>query len=34
MGSSDGIISSLDDEFEDAAVQYEGAKRPHHTVGP
>ena len=28
VGSSDGIISSLDDEFEDAAVQYEGAKRP------
>ncbi len=27
-GSSDGIISSLDDDFEDAAVQYEGAKRP------
>ena len=28
VGSSDGIISSLDDEFENAAVQYEGAKRP------
>ena len=28
IGSSDGIISSLDDDFEDAAVQYEGAKRP------
>ena len=28
VGSSDGIISSLDDDFEDAAVQYEGAKRP------
>ncbi|MCR5326477.1 MAG: conjugative transposon protein TraM [Bacteroidales bacterium] len=28
VGSSDGIISSLDDVFEDAAVQYEGAKRP------
>ena len=28
VGSSDGIVSSLDDEFEDAAVQYEGAKRP------
>jgi len=28
MGSSDGIISSLDDDFDDAAVQYEGAKRP------
>ena len=28
VGSSDGIISSLDDEFEDAAVQYEGVKRP------
>ena len=26
--SSDGIISSLDDDFEDAAVQYEGVKRP------
>lgn len=26
--SSDGIISSLDDDFEDAAVLYEGAKRP------
>ena len=26
--SSDGIISSLDDDFDDAAVQYEGAKRP------
>ena len=25
---SDGIISSLDDDFEDSAVQYEGAKRP------
>ena len=28
VGSSDGIISSLDDDFEDDAVQYEGAKRP------
>ena len=28
VGSSDGIISSLDDDFEDSAVQYEGAKRP------
>lgn len=28
LGSSDGIISSLDDDFNDAAVQYEGAKRP------
>jgi len=28
VGSSDGIISSLDDDFEDAAVQYEGSKRP------
>jgi len=28
VGSSDGIISSLDDDFDDAAVQYEGAKRP------
>lgn len=28
LGSSDDIISSLDDDFEDAAVQYEGAKRP------
>ena len=28
VGSSDGIISSLDDGFEDVAVQYEGAKRP------
>ncbi len=28
VGSADGIISSLDDDFEDAAVQYEGAKRP------
>ena len=28
VGSSEGIISSLDDDFEDAAVQYEGAKRP------
>ena len=28
VSSSDGIISSLDDDFEDAAVQYEGAKRP------
>jgi len=28
VGSSDGIISSLDDDFEDAAVEYEGAKRP------
>ena len=28
VGSSDGIISSLDDDFNDAAVQYEGAKRP------
>ena len=26
--SSDGIISTLDDDFSDAAVQYEGAKRP------
>ena len=28
VGASDGIISSLDDDVEDAAVQYEGAKRP------
>lgn len=28
VGASDGIISSLDDDFDDAAVQYEGAKRP------
>ena len=28
VGSSDRIISSLDDDFEDAAVQYEGSKRP------
>ena len=28
VGSSDGIISTLDDDFADAAVQYEGAKRP------
>lgn len=28
VGSADGIVSSLDDDFEDAAVQYEGAKRP------
>ena len=28
LGSADDIISSLDDYFEDAAVQYEGAKRP------
>ena len=28
QNDSDGIISSLDDDFEDAAVQYEGAKRP------
>lgn len=28
VGASDGIITSLDDDFEDAAVQYEGAKRP------
>lgn len=28
VGSSDGIILSLDDDFSDAAVQYEGAKRP------
>ena len=28
VGSSDGIISTLDDDFSDAAVQYEGAKRP------
>ena len=28
VGSADGIISSLDDDFDDAAVQYEGAKRP------
>ena len=28
VGSSDGIITSLDDDFEDVAVQYEGAKRP------
>lgn len=28
LGSADDIISSLDDDFEDAAVQYEGAKRP------
>ena len=28
VGSSDGIISTLDDDISDAAVQYEGAKRP------
>lgn len=28
LGSSDGIITTLDDEPDDAAVQYEGAKRP------
>ena len=28
VGSADGIISSLDDDFDDATVQYEGAKRP------
>lgn len=28
VGDSDGIISSLDDDFTDDAVQYEGAKRP------
>ena len=28
VGDSDGIISSLDDDFSDDAVQYEGAKRP------
>ena len=28
VGASDGIISTLDDDFSDAAVQYEGAKRP------
>ena len=28
VGSSDGIISSLDEDVDDAAVQYEGAKRP------
>ena len=28
LGSADDIISSLDDDFEDATVQYEGAKRP------
>ena len=28
VGLSDGIISSLDDDFDDAAVQYEGAQRP------
>ena len=28
VGSTDGIISSLDEDFEDTAVQYEGAKRP------
>ena len=28
VGSSDEIISTLDDDFSDAAVQYEGAKRP------
>ena len=28
VGSTDGIISSLDDDFEDTAVQFEGAKRP------
>ena len=28
VGSSEGIISTLDDDFSDAAVQYEGAKRP------
>ena len=32
VGSSDGIISSLDDDFEDASVQYEGAKRPFKCV--
>ena len=28
VGAADGIISSLDDDAEDAAVQYEGSKRP------
>ena len=28
VGGSDGIITMLDDDVEDAAVQYEGAKRP------
>ena len=28
VGSSEGIISTLDDDFSDAAVQYEGSKRP------
>jgi len=28
VSASDGVISSLDDDFDDAAVQYEGAKRP------
>ena len=28
QNDGDGIITSLDDDFEDAAVQYEGAKRP------
>ena len=28
VGSADDIISSLDDDTDDAAVQYEGAKRP------
>lgn len=28
VGAVDGIISSLDDDEEDAAVQYEGSKRP------
>lgn len=28
VGSSDGIISTLDDDFSDAAVHYEGTKRP------
>ena len=28
VGSSDGIISSLDDDCEDETVQYEGSKRP------
>ena len=28
MNDSDGIVTSLDDDFEDAAVEYEGGKRP------
>ena len=32
VGSSDGIISTLDDDVDDAAVQYEGAKRPFRSM--